>query len=73
MPRRLKTDRTPEQTTAEAKKARDLVTGIIEYLERRDGSSRNFGEVRQTEPTRVPAIGAGDRGLNIPAFPAEPR
>jgi sulfopropanediol 3-dehydrogenase len=35
MPRHLKTGRTPEQTTAEAKKVRDIVTGIIEDIESR--------------------------------------
>src|ERR1700683_291684 len=35
MPRHLKTGRTPEQTTAEAKRVRDIVTGIIEDIERR--------------------------------------
>ena len=33
MARHLKTGRTPEQTTAEAKKVRDIVTGIIEEIE----------------------------------------
>ena len=32
MPRYLKTGRTPEQTSAEAKKVRDIVTGIIEDI-----------------------------------------
>jgi len=35
MARHLKTGRTPEQTTADAKKVRDTVTGIIEDIERR--------------------------------------
>ena len=35
MPRYLKTGRTPEQKTAEAKKVRDIVTGIIEDIESR--------------------------------------
>jgi len=35
MARYLKTGRTPEQTTAEAKKVRDTVTGIIEDIESR--------------------------------------
>ena len=35
MPRHLKTGRTPEQTSAEAKKVRDIVTGIIEDIESR--------------------------------------
>ena len=35
MARHLKTGRTPEQTTAEAKKVRDIVTGIIEDVESR--------------------------------------
>src|ERR1700687_922247 len=35
MARHLKTGRTPEQTTAEAKKVRDIVTGIIEDIETR--------------------------------------
>jgi len=35
MARHLKTGRTPEQTTAEAKKVRDIVTGILEDIERR--------------------------------------
>src|SRR5580700_460556 len=33
MPRHLKTGCTPEQTSAEAKKVRDIVTGIIEDIE----------------------------------------
>jgi len=35
MARHLKTGRTPEQTTAEARKVRDIVTGIIEDIETR--------------------------------------
>ena len=35
MPRHLKTGRTPEQTTAEAKKVCDIVTGILEDIEKR--------------------------------------
>jgi sulfopropanediol 3-dehydrogenase len=35
MARHLKTGRTPEQTTAEAKKLRDIVTGILEDIESR--------------------------------------
>ena len=35
MPRHLKTGRTPEQTTADARKVRDIVTGIIEDIESR--------------------------------------
>jgi sulfopropanediol 3-dehydrogenase len=35
MPRYLKTGRMPEQTAAEAKKVRDIVTGIIEDIESR--------------------------------------
>jgi sulfopropanediol 3-dehydrogenase len=35
MPRHLKTGRTPEQTAAEAKKVRDIVTGIIEDIDSR--------------------------------------
>jgi len=35
MARHLKTGRTPEQTTAEARKVRDIVTGIIEDIESR--------------------------------------
>lgn len=35
MPRHLKTGRTAEQTSAEAKKVRDIVTGIIEDIEAR--------------------------------------
>jgi len=35
MPRHLKTGCTPEQTSAEAKKVRDIVTGIIEDIESR--------------------------------------
>ena len=35
MPRHLKIGCTPEQTSAEAKKVRDIVTGIIEDIESR--------------------------------------
>ena len=35
MAHHLKTGRTPEQTTAEAKKVRDIVTGILEDIESR--------------------------------------
>ena len=35
MTRHLKSGRTPEQTTAEAKKVRDIVTGILEDIESR--------------------------------------
>ena len=45
MARHLKTGRTPEQTTAEAKKVRDIVTGIIEEIESRgDAALREISE-----------------------------
>ena len=45
MARHLKTGRAPEQTTAEAKKVRDIVTGIIEEIESRgDAALREISE-----------------------------
>ena len=75
MARHLKTGRTPEQTTAEAKKVRDIVTGIIEDIESRGETAlREISE--KFDKWNPPSFRLSEQeieGCLVPALPAEHR
>ena len=58
---------------AEAKKVRDIVTGVLEDIESRGETALReiCREVRQSNPPTFRLFGAGDRGMFVPALPTD--